>query len=280
MAAGALPNLVVIGAQKCGTTSLHHYLGLHPEIGMSRKKELHFFSAHLNGDRGESWYRSWFDPTRRVRGETSPGYTNFPVIPGVPERMHALVPDARLIYLVRDPVERTLSHYHHMYAERKEHRALHEVLADPDEQYTRRSLYHYQLEQYLPYYGMDRIMVVQQEAMLNQRARTLAGIFEWLGVDPSFRSVRFRYRRHRSVRKRRRTELGLRLSQWAPMRAIARLPDPLRWMLEDTIYLPVSRSVPRITLEPEILFSLRERFREDAARLRRLTGLALEGWSV
>lgn len=280
MAAGALPNLIVIGAQKCGTTSLHQYLSLHPDIGMSRKKELHFFSGQHNWERGEDWYRSWFDPARPVRGETSPGYTNFPIIPGVPQRMHALIPDARLVYLVRDPVERTLSHYRHRVAERQEARPFREALADPAEIYTRRSLYHYQLEQYLPWYDIGRILVVQQEALLADRQRTLAKVFSWLGVDPAFRSLRFRYRRHRTVRKRRLTDMGVRFSGTAPMRAVGKLRDPLRWMIEDALYWPVSRAVPRPVIDPETREELRARFRDDAARLRRLTGLALEGWSV
>jgi hypothetical protein len=280
MTAGVLPNLIIIGAQKCGTTSLHHYLGLHPEIGMSRQKELHYFSGRHNWSRGEAWYRSWFDPAKSVRGETSPGYTNSPTIPGVPERMHGVVPDARLIFLVRDPVERTLSHYRHMVAERKEERSWLEVLADPDEQYSRRSFYHYQLEQYLPFYDMGRILVVQQEALLNDRARTLAEVFAWLGVDSSFSSLQFRYRRHRSVRKRRLTNLGVRVSRTAPMSRIASMDDPKRWMLEDVIYWPVSRAVPRPHMDASVLQELRARFHDDAQRLRRLTGLALEGWSV
>mgnify|MGYP001422091871 CR=1 FL=1 len=231
MAAGALPNLIIIGAMKCGTTSLHHYLKLHPSIGMSVQKELHFFQGAASWERGQDWYRSCFDPTKPVRGESSPGYSNFPRIGGVPERMHAVIPDAKLIYLVRDPVKRTLSHYRHMVAERGEERTLREVLADPAEPYTRRSCYHFQLEQYLPFYDLGKILVVQQEALLLDRVRTMANIFEWLGVDPAFSSIRFRYRRHRSVRKRRLTELGQRLSGTWPMRRVAGLSEPLRWVV-------------------------------------------------
>lgn len=280
MAAGALPNLVVIGGMKCGTTSFHEYLRLHPSISMSKRKELHYFLGGGSWDRGEEWYRSWFDPDRPVRGETSPGYTNFPMKPGVPQRMHALIPDARLIYLVRDPVERTLSHYRHMVAERREHRPLQEVLADPSETYTQRSRFHFQLEQYLPFYAIEQILVVQQESLLNDRVRTLERVFGWLGVDPRVRSLRFLFRRHRSDRKRRLTDFGLRVSRTAPMRAVSRAPDPLRFMLQDMVYRPVSRAVDKPRLEPEMLANLKDRLREDAARLRRLTGQAFDEWSV
>src|SRR5215210_59230 len=79
---GALPNLIVIGGLKCGTTSLHHYLNLHPEVGMSRPKELNFFVEELNWGLGADWYRGHFPPDRAVRGETSPHYTNRPRFAG------------------------------------------------------------------------------------------------------------------------------------------------------------------------------------------------------
>ena len=81
--AGALPNLIVIGGLKCGTTSLHHYLNLHPQVAMSRPKELNFFVAELNWELGADWYASHFDRTAQVRGETSPHYTNLPRFAGV-----------------------------------------------------------------------------------------------------------------------------------------------------------------------------------------------------
>lgn len=194
--------------------------------------------------------------------------------------MHALVPNARLIFLVRDPVQRAISHYRHMAAERKESRSFRDVLVDPGEQYTRRGLYHYQLEQYLPFYDIGRILVVQQESLLADRSGTLTRIFEWLGVDPAFRSIRFRHLRHRSVRKRRRSALGERISRLPPMRVAGTLPDPFRWMIEDLVYWPVSRAVPKPALDVAEWETFRDRFREDAARLRGLTGLALNGWSV
>src|SRR5689334_9595383 len=100
---GALPNVIVIGGLKCGTTSLHHYLNLHPEIEMSRPKELNFFVEELNWDLGPDWYAAHFNASAPVRGETSPHYTARPRYDGVAERMRATLDDARLIYMVRDP---------------------------------------------------------------------------------------------------------------------------------------------------------------------------------
>jgi hypothetical protein len=108
-ASGALPNLIVVGAQKCGTSGLHFYLGHHPEIAMSSPKELNFFVVERNWSRGLDWYRGHFDPEAAVRGESSPNYTTYPHHLGIPERMHEAVPGAKLIFLVRDPLERFLA---------------------------------------------------------------------------------------------------------------------------------------------------------------------------
>src|SRR5947208_15412875 len=75
---GALPNLVVIGAQKCGTSGLHYYLSLHPEISMSRPKELKYVIEERDWLRGGDGYRRHFDPAARVRGETALSYTAHP----------------------------------------------------------------------------------------------------------------------------------------------------------------------------------------------------------
>src|SRR5919108_5987197 len=108
-----LPNLIIIGAQKCGTSALHHYLGLHPDIFMSHEKELNFFMQRKNWDKGRAWYESMFPCNATVRGEASPGYTDYPTEPRVAERMHSLIPDAKLIYIVRHPIERMISQYVH-----------------------------------------------------------------------------------------------------------------------------------------------------------------------
>src|SRR5689334_25243197 len=81
-----LPNLLVIGAAKAGTTSLHSYLSLHPEIFMSQRKELNFFDDRSRWNKGVEWYKSNFNDEFRVNGETSPQYSRYPRNAGVPDR--------------------------------------------------------------------------------------------------------------------------------------------------------------------------------------------------
>ena len=107
------PNLVIIGAMKAGTTSLHYYLNLHPEISMSKVKEPAFFIEERNWRKGIKRYSSLFTNQTSVVGEASTEYTKYPHFKEVPAKMHSTIPEAKLIYLVRDPIVRILSEYMH-----------------------------------------------------------------------------------------------------------------------------------------------------------------------
>lgn len=111
-----LPGLIVIGAMRAGTTTLYHHLSNHPEIGMSRMKETDFFVPKMNFPLGMSWYQSQFDPGYSIYGEASPNYAMCHLWRGVPARIHSILPDVRLIFLARDPVDRLVSHYHHAWS--------------------------------------------------------------------------------------------------------------------------------------------------------------------
>jgi Sulfotransferase family len=124
----ALPTFFIIGAPKAGTTSLNFYLEQHPEIQMSEVKEPAFFAPPLGSATSKlglsrvdmidslDRYERLFDPTMRVRGEGSTNYAEYPFRQGVPERIKERVPEAKFIYMVRDPVARTVSHYDHLVA--------------------------------------------------------------------------------------------------------------------------------------------------------------------
>ena len=212
-AAGALPNLIIIGAQKCGTSGLHYHLGLHPEVSMSRPKELNFFIEERNWPRGEDWYRRHFDPEAKVRGEASPNYTAFPQHVGVPERMASVVPDAKLIYLLRDPLQRIAAHWVHNYAKRREKGTLAETLSHPNTSYLQRSQYAMQLQQFLNHFPREQIMILDQEDFRKDRTDTLKSVFEFAGADPDFSHPGFERERHSTSRKTRATKLAVRMEK-------------------------------------------------------------------
>jgi hypothetical protein len=278
--AGTLPNLIIIGAMKGGTTSLHYYLNLHPHISMSREKELYFFVGERNWNKGIEWYKSNFTGKAKIYGEASPGYTNYPTFKRVPERMHSVVPDAKLIYIVRDPIERLISHYVHYYAEGLESQPLAEALADFACPYVQRSQYAMQLELYLKYYPLSSILIITQEDLLRRRRATLQEVFRFLGVDDSFYSLRFAITMHRTRDKRRLNPIGKRLVRLPGMGALKQLAPDVHWHLERWLCYPFSHQVERPALAEPLRQALVDYLKDDIDRLRAYSGRAFEEWCI
>lgn len=273
-AVGALPNTIIIGAMKCGTTSLHDYLSYHPSISMSRRKETNFFVHHQNWSKGLGWYRSHFPEANEVVGESSPNYARFPVFPGVPERMHMVVPGAKLILCVRDPIKRMVSHYIHSYSLGRENRSVEEAFRQRENNpYLLCSRYYYQLEQYLHYFDPSQIKLVVLEELYKNPEGTLQDVFGFLGVDPTYQDSRFASasKKMPAARTRRRSPL----KSWMVRRNIKGfywLERNLPWVYGPPIATP--------KLSPELRAELGERLGEDVAALRAFSGLKLEGWTL
>jgi hypothetical protein len=278
-----LPTFVVIGAMKAGTTSLHHYLSLHPEISMSEPKELHFFSKDRNWNRGMDWYRRNFAAAKAC-GESSPSYTKFPGVPGVPERMHSLLPNAKLVYVVRDPIERLISHYVHRYARGVEHRSLASALDTFEEnEYVDTSRYFLQLEQYRRYYDDSVILVLSAEQLKTARRETLQLIFGFLGVDDSFYTDEYEKLLGESAHRVRSTPGARSLLKLSNLV----FPRALRRYIPASVPRPIQAYNARTSIRvqrPELDDALRDRLADyladDVAKLRAWTGQELASWSI
>jgi hypothetical protein len=281
---GALPNLILIGGLKCGTTSLHHYLSLHPEIAMSRPKELNFFVTELNWPLGRDWYAGHFDSKARIRGESSPHYTNRPSFSGVPPRMREVLgSDVHLLYVVRDPIDRMLSHYLHNVGGGYEDRSLVDALSDPESSYVTRSRYFFQAEPYLEEFGAERLRIVGREELRDDRQGAMRRAFEFLGVDASFTSEQFEREWETGVAKGGgRFRLLDRAVRLPGLRAIDRnfdrLPESLRWVVEKVVHDPEKPPAPKPELPDDLFETLRSRFGEDVAALQRFAGREFAGW--
>jgi Sulfotransferase domain len=274
---GALPNLVVIGGLKCGTTSLHHYLNLHPEVAMSRPKELNFFVEQLNWTLGPDWYAAHFDAGAGVRGESSPHYTNLPRFAGVAERMRETIGESRLIYVVRNPIDRMLSHYLHNVGGGYEGRGLDEALSDPESSYVARSRYAFQLEPFLEAFGRDSIEIVAREELKDDRPRTMRRVFSFLGVNPAFTSEQFGREWETGTSKTGgRFRLMDRAVRLPGLRAVDRnfdrLPERLRWLVERTVHDPGAGEVAKPEIPPGLREWLTDLFRDDVSRVEELAG--------
>ena len=200
-----LPHFLVLGAQKAGTTALYSYLRRHPHITGPSWKEVSFFDRHWT--RGEGWYRGNFPNVLRARrdlvGEASPSYLFHRL---APQRVAQVIPEAKLIALVRNPVDRAYSHYQHEVALGREPLSFEDALVAEEERtsgeeerlaadpayfshawwnytYKARGRYAEQLERWLSVFPADRLLVLPSEELLGEPERTHARVLEFLGAQ-------------------------------------------------------------------------------------------------
>lgn len=198
----ALPDVVILGAQKSGTSSLHQYLTQHRGVIAPLRKEVHYFD--LNFGRGEAWYRAHFgrvgEPGLNI--DSSPYYLFHP---GVPRRLAGLLPEARLLVLLRDPVRRAYSHYWHERHRGREPLGFEEALrAEPgridaahaqlvagaiersrvhqEYSYLARGRYAEQLERWFEHFPRDRFHVVRFESLAKEPLATVNEVCAFLGL--------------------------------------------------------------------------------------------------
>jgi hypothetical protein len=179
------PDFIIIGAMKCGTTTLAEQLAGQKRIFVTDPKEPNFFSDEEIYARGEDWYASLFETIAPgdLKGEASTHYTKLPTYPHTPDRVHAYAPAAKLIYMVRDPVARALSQLRHHWTMREVEGDDFEALArsyDPLWQY---SCYHSQLTPWIKRYGRENILLLSLERMSRDQDGELQRVLKFLGRE-------------------------------------------------------------------------------------------------
>lgn len=277
-----LPNLVVVGAAKAGTTSLHNYLDLHPDVTMSEDKEMRFFSD----PDCRSWigrYQDYFKADTRYRGESTPQYTKWPLFPGVADRLAELAPDARMIYVVRDPIDRLVAEYVEeatwgvMTGGIEQHlrdlEAVHNPLVAP-------SRYATQLRELRRTFDADRILVVDLDELAADPSTSLARIFGFLDLAPIALDAEALRPQNAWGSKGALPGWYQALRRPALIRLMHRLPtkqlSALRAFVRGRVSKPVDRPEPTAaTLE-----RLRAHLAPEVAELRETTGLPFAGWSL
>ncbi len=269
----ALPNFITIGGMNCGTTSLHEYLKLHPDIYMSTPKEPSFF---LEGKghtwkRGLNWYKGLFDGSFRVRGESTANYTKFPAYKGAPERIRRIVPDVKLVYLVRNPIDRIVSHYRWQVYHMGETRSFNEVMKAP-RWYVMVSSYYQQLEQYLKHFPESRILILRFKNLVRQRTDTIQRVFRFVGVNDTFYHEDFELAHNQSKDRMVLNPLGRAVAQNAAYQRLLR--DEVLQHPQQYLYQPVKKP----TVTPEIREKLLEKLMPDIMKLESFTGWNLGDW--
>jgi hypothetical protein len=180
-----LPDFIVLGAMKAGTTSLFRWLETHPNVALPQVKEPGFFSDDAAWARGLEEYSELFmmAPSGFVTGEASVAYSDPAVSRTVAHRIAATLPDARLLFLTRDPVARLRSHYVHQVKRGRERRTLLEAIVDRKSDYQLRSRYLTCLEPFLEG-SRDRLLIVPMEAVFSESHQGWEKVQRFLGLDP------------------------------------------------------------------------------------------------
>jgi hypothetical protein len=250
------PTFFIIGAAKCGTSSLHFYLAQHPEISMSSIKEPSVFSRPRWAARWES-HAGLFDCGARVRGEASTTYSRYPIEGDAAAAISAAVPDAKLIYIVGDPVERAVSDYMQARFMGLESRRFEEAVrerpfGDSENYYLCASKYTLQLGRYLRHFDPSALLVIEQRRLRDDRAGALASVFRFLKVDPGFRSPRFAAEIGTRADQPSHDGLEFRVRHSALGRAYRRLPVGLRLRLGRARRRGLRRPYTRPSLDPDL----------------------------
>jgi hypothetical protein len=285
-----LPTFFLIGAFKSGTTSLYRYLGLHPEIHVPAKKEPGYFCREEDGPYAfnrittRHEYEALFESTKPLRGDCTPAYSQHPWRSGVPERIHELIPDARFLYLVRDPVERVLAAVQHSYGLGSETRPVRQALGDIDHPFQNRylipSLYATQVERYREVFPAERILVVDAADLKSQRTATLQGIFRFLGVDDTVESAGFSVELNPGEERRLPSRGHARLRDSRLGATWRRLPERVRLPIGRRVMRSLTSPAERPSLDEDLRIALENVFRLEVERLRSLTGHSFASWSL
>jgi hypothetical protein len=273
--AGLLPTFLVIGAQKSATTSVIHYLGGHPDV-FALRDEVHFFDRHY--DRGIDWYRLRFAGGEEALevGESTPEYMYFEEVPA---RMAQHVPAARLVAILRNPVDRAYSHYWHNRTRGVEPLAFEDALDSEEERLSggdpvARSRYSYldrgrylpQLQRVREHFPGDLLRVELFEDLQRDRTAVVRSLYRFLGLEEGIvpegiDRARNRFVSFRSQRLR---------------KPIRRLPGPLRRV---AARLNI-RYTEYPSLPPAVRARLHERFADDNSALASWLGRDLSLWDA
>jgi hypothetical protein len=277
-----LPDFLVIGARQGGATPLVEYLRREPGVFVAAGDDGIRFFTH-EWERGLSWYSSWFDAARpeQVVGERSNFYTRFPLAPEAPSRAAQVVPGARLLYVIRHPIDRIEAHYLSNRADWERAPIDEAVLAQPDE-YVAPSRYATQIERWLDHFPKEQLLVLTDDELKADPEATVARAVRFVGAEPAAG------RRHAdgadpfAAPDHRVPGPALRRLRQQPFVASLRrrLPAGVRRQLRRPLSRPLAAPVRELRLAPDTRERIIAELAPELERLRSYLGPSFDGWGL
>jgi hypothetical protein len=284
------PNLFIVGAPKCGTTALYTYLGQHPQIFMSPIKEPEFFASDFLGDRrrilGLQKYLACFAEARdeEIVGEASTAYFASEV---APREIRGFAPHARIIIMLRNPVDKMYSRFAEACFSNQEHHVSLEAALEAEQRdgpsfglgYRESARYASRVERYITTFGRESIHVIIYDDFKEHTSKIYQETLRFLGVRPDSR-MDFpvlnsnKYVRSMALQEFVRHPPGI-LRQFGRIA----MPMEMRKFLRGWFSRLNVVCTPRSPLDPDLRRRLQREFREDVEKLGNLIGRDLSGWS-
>lgn len=276
-------NTFIVGAPKAGTTSLHFYLQQHPDVCMSEIKEPNYFTAQevvklyydVSPVNSEDWYHSIFtEPTRKVVGEGSVSYLFYPE---VAQKIYEYNPEARILIILRSPVQRAFSHYLMDCRLGLCDISLEELLDNPSkyphfyQQFIELGMYHQQTKRYIDVFGQNQVKVMFYDDLKTDTNLFVDQVFSFLDLRPVDVNmvVKNKFKQPSST-------IVAKLYQFKWLRSYLNILFPKGLLLKIKSVLFKGSKKP--TLDPSIKRKLSEIYKKDVAELSKLLSKDLSEW--
>ncbi|KKL25227.1 hypothetical protein LCGC14_2407420 [marine sediment metagenome] len=264
------PNFIIIGAMKSATSTLHEQLALQPGIFMTTPKEPNFFSDDDTYELGFDWYDGLFKEASvdDICGESSTHYTKMPDYPDTLSRMKAYLPSLKLVYVIRHPIERLVSHYIHQWSQNVIKTDINTAI-DSFPELINYSCYSMQLKPYIEHYGAENILISFSEAFRKSPESELQRVANFIGYSQKVTWYDDLPEQNVSSQRLRRFR-GYEFIIDNPVLAKIRrgiVPQVLRNFIKGQL---IMKRRPELTVES--LMKLEKRFNHDLNTLSRLTG--------
>lgn len=287
------PNFLVIGAPKCGTTSLYYYLRQHPDIYLPVQKELHYFSykqlsdnANGPGDRqvlsslcsSQGQYSKNFDAVKAelAIGEISPSYLYY----GVHQEIKKDLGVIKIVVMLRNPIDKAYSQYMHMIRDQRETLSFHEALLAEESRrerkwsdiwrYAESSLYAERLRDYISVFGHENVYIINFDEFVKDSQTVMSSLFNFLGLDARVKiSTDSIYNR---TGKSRSTILANFLSKPNPLKSVVKHISPDAWRIALRLKIMDYNTAKKDEIDGHSREYLREYFAKDVSKLETMIG--------